>query len=29
VVKATLEGLSQLQSPEEVAKRRGIAVGDL
>lgn len=29
VVKATLEGLSQLQSPEEVANRRGIAVGDL
>ncbi len=29
VVKATLEGLSQLQSPEEVANRRGMSVGDL
>lgn len=29
VVKATIEGLSQLRSPEEVAKRRGIAVSEL
>jgi small subunit ribosomal protein S5 len=29
VVKATIEGLSQLQSPEEVARRRGIAVSEL
>jgi len=29
VVKATIEGLSQLRSPEEVARRRGIAVSEL
>ncbi len=29
VVKATLEGLAKLQSPEQVAQRRGIAVADL
>jgi len=29
VVKATIEGLRQLQSPEQVAERRGIRVEDL
>ena len=29
VVKATMDGLVRLQSPEKVAARRGISVGDL
>ena len=29
VVKATMDGLVRLQSPEKVAARRGIAIGDL
>ena len=29
VVKATAEGLKQMQSPEQVAARRGVSVGQI